>query len=54
MMDRSQVFLRFVLMRSHPDTGVEEGIFRAAYALRDSAYTSTSDRRLLDGFVVLV
>jgi hypothetical protein len=48
MRDRSQVFLRFVLMRSHPDTGVEEGIFSAAYELRDNVGTPISDRRRLD------
>jgi hypothetical protein len=51
MRDRSQVFLRFALMRSHPDTGVEEGIFSAAHELRDSAHTPISDRRLLDGLL---
>jgi hypothetical protein len=45
------VFLRFALMRSHPDTGVEEGIFSAAHELRDSAHTPISDRRLLDGLL---
>jgi hypothetical protein len=40
--------LRFVLLRSHPDTGVKEGIFHIAYTLKEDASTSTSDRRLLD------
>jgi hypothetical protein len=40
--------LRFVLLRSHPDTGAEDGIFGAAHELRDSALTSTSDRQLLE------
>jgi len=48
MRDRRQVLLRFVLLRSHPDTGVEEGVFGAAYDLRDSALTSVSDRRMLE------
>jgi hypothetical protein len=51
MMDRHQVFLRFVLMRSHPDTGVDEGIFSAAYELRDSVDTPASDRHLLDALL---
>jgi hypothetical protein len=51
MKDRSQALLRFVLMRSHPDTGVEEGIFGAAYELRDSVLAPLSDRRLLDGLL---
>jgi len=48
MRDRRQVLLRFVLLRSHPDTGVEEGVFSAAYELRDSAFIPISDRRLLE------
>jgi hypothetical protein len=51
MKGRSQVFLRFVLMRNHPDTGVEEGIFGAAYELRNSALTPLSDRQLLDSLL---
>ena len=51
MRDRRQVLLRFVLLRSHPDTGVEEGVFSAAYELRDSALTPISDRRLLEGLL---
>ena len=45
------MFLRFVLSRRHPDTGVEEGIFGAAYELRDSARTPATDRQLLDGLL---
>ncbi len=45
------MFLRFVLPRSHPDTGVEEGIFSAAYGLRESAQISTSDRQSLEGLL---
>jgi hypothetical protein len=48
MSERRQVLLRFVLLRSHPDTGVEEGIFSAAYDLRDNARTPKSDRQLLE------
>jgi hypothetical protein len=44
-------FLRFVLVTSHPDTGVEEGIFRAAYELRDGSSTSEVDRRLLEALL---
>jgi len=39
--------LRFVLLRSHPDTGVQEGIFEAAYSLEEDAATSPADRQLL-------
>jgi hypothetical protein len=28
-------FIRFVPARRHPDSGVEDGFFRLAYALRD-------------------
>ncbi len=45
------MLLRFVLPRSHPDTGVEEGIFGAAYDLREGTRISTSDRQSLDGLL---
>lgn len=47
MRGRRPALLRFVLLRSHADTGVEEGIFSAAHDLRDDALTPMSDRRLL-------
>ena len=37
-------FIRFVLARRHPDSGVEDGVFRTAYALRDSADLEPADR----------
>jgi|SRR6185312_1596420 len=46
-----QTFLRFVLMRSHPDTGVEEGIFGAAYELRNDRLLSASDRQSLEALL---
>jgi len=30
------MYLRFILMQKHPHTGVEEGVFKSAYALRRS------------------
>jgi len=45
------MLLRFVLLRSHPDTGVEEGIFSAAYALRDSAFTPMPDGQSLESLL---
>lgn len=39
--------LRFVLLRIHPDTGVEEGVFAAAYRLRDNPHTQAPDRTAL-------
>ncbi len=44
----ANILLRFVLSRSHPDTGVEEGIFRAAYDLRDAPNTHPPDRAILE------
>ena len=40
-------FLRFVLSKRHPDSGVEEGIFAVAYALRDAADVSSEHRQSL-------
>ena len=48
MRNQRDTLLRFILSRSHPDTGVEEGIFGAAYELRDGALTATADRGLLE------
>jgi hypothetical protein len=48
---RQQRLLRFVLPRSHPDTGVEEGIFSAAYHLRDNADTRVQDGELLESLL---
>src|SRR4051794_33397643 len=51
MRDQRQILLRFVLQRSHPDTGIEEGVFGAAYELRDGIAISDSDRRSLEGLL---
>ena len=40
-------FIRFVLARRHPDSGVEDGTFRLAYKLRDSPGVEAADRALL-------
>jgi hypothetical protein len=45
------MLLRFVLSRSHPDTGVEEGIFGAVYDLREGTLISPSDRQSLEGLL---
>jgi hypothetical protein len=45
------MLLRFVLPRSHPDTGVEEGIFGVAHELREGSLISVSDRQLLEGLL---
>jgi hypothetical protein len=40
-------FIRFVLSRRHPDSGVEDGIFALAYELRDSPHLEAADRDVL-------
>ena len=52
MRDQRQTLLRFVLPHSHPDTGVEEGIFGAAYGLCESPLIASADRQLLEGLLV--
>jgi len=37
-------FIRFVLARWHPDSGVEAGTFGLAYELRDSPHVEAADR----------
>lgn len=40
-------YIRFVLMKVHPDTGVEDGVFSAVYALRNDLSIGVEDRRIL-------
>ena len=40
-------FVRFVLTTRHHESGVEEGLFRTAYRLRDSSRVEEEDRRTL-------
>jgi len=40
--------LRFVLTRPHPDTGVKDGLFGAAYELRRGNQTSVADQKILE------
>ena len=40
-------FIRFVLSKPHPDSGVEDGLFRLAYKLRDNPAVDVRDRCLL-------
>jgi hypothetical protein len=51
MGDQRPILLRFVLQRSHPDTGVAEGLFGAAYELRDGVAIPASDRSSLEGLL---
>jgi hypothetical protein len=41
-------FLRFALATRHPDSGVEDGLFRTAYALRDGTDLDPDGRRSLE------
>jgi hypothetical protein len=41
-------FMRFVLGGRHPDSGVEDGLFDAAYALRSAKELSPADRSALE------
>lgn len=40
-------FIRFVLGRRNQDSGLEEGLFRLAYELRDSSLVEPTDRESL-------
>ena len=40
-------FIRFALSKRHPDSGVEDGLFRLAYSLRDAAEVASADREAL-------
>jgi hypothetical protein len=51
MTTQRQRLLRFVLARSHPDTGVEEGVFSAAYELQGGTLVSASDRESLEALL---
>ena len=41
------MFIRFVLARRHPDSGVEDGTFSLAYELKDSLHVEAADRNQL-------
>jgi len=41
------MFIRFVLARRHPDSGVEDGTFSLAYELKDSPHVEGADRNQL-------
>lgn len=43
------MYLRFVVSANHPDTGVADGVFRTAYALRDAGGISKAERDTLVG-----
>lgn len=40
-------FLRFVVTDRHPDSGVSDGVFRAAYRLAESSDVAAGDREAL-------
>jgi hypothetical protein len=41
-------FLRFVILKTHPVSGVDDGIFGVAHDLVGSAATDPADRQVLD------
>jgi cytochrome c peroxidase len=41
------MFIRFVLTRRHPDSGVEDGTFGLAYELKESPHVEAADRNQL-------
>jgi cytochrome c peroxidase len=41
------MFIRFVLARRHPDSGVEDGTFGLAYELKESPHVEAADRNQL-------
>ena len=45
------IYLRFVLPRKHPASGVRDGIFGAAYELSDSDTLSEAQERELDSLL---
>ncbi len=45
------MFVRFVLQGKHPDTGMNEGIFRVAYELRDSGELREKEHRDLAALI---
>lgn len=42
-------YVRFIVSAGHADTGVADGVFRTAYALRDAGEVSKADRNTLAG-----
>jgi hypothetical protein len=41
-------FIRFVIAKPHPDSGVNNGVFEPAYRLREDPSLGQNDRRILD------
>jgi len=39
-----QTYVRFIILRTHPDSGSREGIFHVAYGLRDAVTTTSYDK----------
>jgi hypothetical protein len=40
-------FLRFIVTRTHPESGVEDGLFGLAYTMRDDLAVGEADRKTL-------
>jgi hypothetical protein len=45
------MYLRFILPEKHPDTGVETGVFEAAYALKREGALAPMEREELEGLL---
>lgn len=45
------MYLRFVLARMHPDSGSRDGVFGAAYELRDGGELAASQRQELEALL---
>ena len=41
------MFVRFILTERHPDSGLKDGLFQVAYALRDDSAVDAQDPRAL-------
>lgn len=48
----AKTYLRFVVARTHPDSGVREGVFGAAYELLDGHDLAATERKALRAHLV--
>ena len=46
-----QTYVRFIILRTHHDSGSREGIFHVAYELRDAATTTSYDNDRLSELI---
>lgn len=45
------MYLRFILPQTHPDTGVETGVFKVAYALKRNGELSKTERQEIEALL---